>query len=77
MDPYRLGTNADVLGARYDAAVVACTFALLDSNGAVWLEILVHSEKIELEGPRYSHRKLRTSTTTYYKISHNCFEMRY
>ena len=77
MDPYRLGTNADVLGARYAAAVVVCTFALLGSNGAVWLEMLVHSEKIELEGHRYSHRKLRTSALTYYKLSHNCFEMRY
>ena len=77
MDPYCLGTDADVFGARYDAAVVVCTFALLGSNGAVWLEMLVHSEKIELEGHRYSHRKLRRSTTTYYKLSHNCFEMRY
>ena len=38
MDPYRLGTNLDVFGARYDAAVVAFTFALLGCNGDVWLE---------------------------------------
>ena len=50
MDPYRLGTNADVLGARYDAAVVVCTFALLGSNGAVWLEMLVHNEEVEPVG---------------------------
>ena len=74
MDPYRLGTNADVLGACYDAAVVACTFVLLGSSGAVLLEMLVHSKKIELEGNRYSNRKLIRSSTTYCKPSHNCFK---
>ena len=41
MDLYRLGTNAGGLGARYDVTVVAFTFALLGSNGAVWLEMLM------------------------------------
>ncbi len=77
MDRYRLGGIGGGLGCHRIDASRGCGLALLGRNGDVCLEMLVLSEEIELEGHRYSHRKLRRSSFIYYKISHNCFEMRY